>query len=97
MDVEGAEWPILESLADMGEKLGVDQLMFEIHFFANGRPSQHHLQTHDQTHQWYRILRKISQVYDIFFVHANPMSSTEQIPNPVHCCYELSLLIRTKT
>jgi hypothetical protein len=93
MDVEGNEWPVLESIAELGDIGRVRQIVFEIHLWPMSRPRQHAAQSHAQTHKWYRLLLSLRKSFDLFFNHPNPQSSIEYMPGPLKCCYELSMVL----
>eukprot|EP00760_Papus_ankaliazontas_P035453 PhM_4_TR7802/c0_g1_i6/m.69697 len=93
MDVEGNEWPVLESIAQNAQTVDIQQLLFEIHFWPAAKPSTHHLQSHSHTHRWYRVLLALTKYYDLFTYHANPMSSEERMPHTLPCCHELGFML----
>jgi len=95
MDVEGNEWEVFRSFLTSPALLNVDQLLFEVHFWARGFEG-HYRHSHTLTNKFFQIMKSILQHFDLFHYHINPMSTFELMPRRMRCCTELSMVLKPR-
>lgn len=97
IDIEYGEWDAIEAMLLSASNVlsRVDQLLFEVHFWADRRNAER-LTELEEMQRWAKILMALElKGFRNFNVHTNPMSSMVTSGFDLRgspCCYEVSFV-----